>query len=55
MDVGPGAWLGAGAKILDGVNIGEHAIVGAAAVVRDDVPAHTVAVGIPARVISRRD
>ncbi len=55
VDVGPGAWLGAGAKILDGVNIGEHAIVGAAAVVRDDVPAHTVAVGIPARVISRRD
>ena len=55
VDIGPGAWLGAGAKILDGVNIGEHAIVGAAAVVRDDVPAHTVAVGIPARVISRRD
>ena len=55
VDVGAGAWLGAGAKILDGVRIGEHAIVGAAAVVRDDVPAHAVAVGVPARVISRRD
>jgi acetyltransferase-like isoleucine patch superfamily enzyme len=55
VDVGAGAWLGAGTKILDGVRVGEHAIVGAAAVVRDDVPAHTVAVGIPARVISRRE
>jgi len=55
VDVGAGAWLGAGAKILDGVRIGEHAIVGAAAVVRDDVPAHAVAAGVPARVISRRD
>jgi acetyltransferase-like isoleucine patch superfamily enzyme len=55
VDIGAGAWLGAGAKILDGVRIGEHAIVGAAAVVRDDVPAHAVAAGVPARVISRRD
>jgi len=55
VDVGAGAWLGAGAKVLDGVRIGEHAIVGAAAVVRDDVPAHAVAAGVPARVISRRD
>ena len=55
VDVGAGAWLGAGAKILDGVRIGEHAIVGAAAVVRDNVPAHAVAAGVPARVISRRD
>ena len=55
VEVGAGAWLGAGAKILDGVRIGEHAIVGAAAVVRDDVPAHAVAAGVPARVISRRD
>jgi len=55
VDVGAGAWLGAGAKIMDGVRIGEHAIVGAAAVVRDDVPAHAVAAGVPARVISRRD
>jgi acetyltransferase-like isoleucine patch superfamily enzyme len=31
VDVGDGAWIGAGAKILDGVTIGERAIVGAAA------------------------
>jgi len=48
-----GAWLGAGAKILDGVTIGGRAIVGAGAVVRDDVPAGSTAVGIPARILDR--
>ena len=54
VSVGNGAWIGAGAKILDGVTIGEGAVVGAAAVVRDDVPARAVAVGIPARIVSTR-
>jgi acetyltransferase-like isoleucine patch superfamily enzyme len=52
--IGSGAWMGAGAKILDGVTIGHHAVVGAGAVVRTDVPAHAVAVGVPARVVSSR-
>ena len=52
--IGDGAWLGAGAKILDGVSIGERAVVGAGAVVRDAVPAGAIAVGIPAKVIGRR-
>ena len=52
--VGSGAWMGAGAKILDGVTIGHHAVVGAGAVVRADVPAHAVAVGVPARIVSSR-
>ena len=52
--LGDGVWLGAGAKILDGVQVGDHAVVGAGAVVRNDVPAHAVAVGIPARVIATR-
>jgi acetyltransferase-like isoleucine patch superfamily enzyme len=52
--IGAGAWMGAGAKILDGVTVGEHAIIGAGAVVREDVPAHAVAVGVPARVVSMR-
>lgn len=54
ISVGDGAWLGAGAKVLDGVSIGDHAVVGAAAVVRADVPARGVAVGIPARVVATR-
>jgi acetyltransferase-like isoleucine patch superfamily enzyme len=55
VDVGEGAWLGAGAKVLDGVTIGDRAIVGAGAVVRDSVPAGAIAVGMPARVIGQRE
>jgi acetyltransferase-like isoleucine patch superfamily enzyme len=46
-----GAWIGAGATILDGVRVGRGAVVGANAVVTRDIPPHTLAVGIPARVI----
>src|SRR3954467_14129477 len=53
--IGAGAWLGAGAQILDGVPIGDRAIVGAGAVVRDAVPEGAIAVGIPARVVGQRD
>jgi serine O-acetyltransferase len=42
VDVGPGA------KILGGVTIGDHAVIGANAVVLNDVPAGAVAVGVPA-------
>ena len=52
--LGAGAWIGAGAKILDGVSIGEHAVVGAGAVVREDIPPYAIAVGMPARVVSTR-
>lgn len=52
--IGAGAWLGAGAKVLDGVTVGDHAIVGAGAVVTGNVPASAIAVGVPARVIGSR-
>src|SRR5262249_8178098 len=54
VSIGEGAWVGAGGKILDGVTVGPHSVIGAGAVVRDDVPAHAVAVGVPARVVSTR-
>jgi acetyltransferase-like isoleucine patch superfamily enzyme len=54
VSIGDGVWIGAGAKILDGVAIGDHAVVGAAAVVRENVPANSIAVGIPARVVGSR-
>jgi acetyltransferase-like isoleucine patch superfamily enzyme len=54
--VGRGAWLGAGAKVLDGTSIGAHAIVGTGAVVTSPVPDYAIAVGVPARIVrDRRD
>jgi acetyltransferase-like isoleucine patch superfamily enzyme len=50
--VGEGAWIGAGATLLDGISVGERAIVGAGAVVRSDVPPFATAVGVPARVLA---
>ena len=44
-----GASLGANATILCGVTIGEHAMIGAGAMIVDDVPAHAIVVGNPAR------
>jgi acetyltransferase-like isoleucine patch superfamily enzyme len=52
--IGDGAWIGAGAKILDGVTIGDRGIIGAGAVVRDNVPASAIAVGVPARIVTPR-
>lgn len=54
VSIGSGAWIGAGAKVLDGVTVGDTAIVGAGAVVTRDVPAQSVVVGIPAKVVSNR-
>lgn len=52
--VGDGAWLGAGAKILDGVTVGDRAVIGAGAVVRGAVPAGAIAAGVPAKILGQR-
>jgi len=44
-------WIGSGAMILKGVTIGSGAVVAAGAVVTNDVPAHCMVAGIPAKVI----
>jgi serine O-acetyltransferase len=46
--------IGAGAKLLGPINIGDDVAIGANAVVITDVPANSIAVGIPARIIPRK-
>jgi len=50
--IGDNVYIGAGACILGPVKIGDGAIVGANSVVMQDVPAHCVVAGIPARLIN---
>jgi UDP-2-acetamido-3-amino-2,3-dideoxy-glucuronate N-acetyltransferase len=50
-----GASIGTNATILGGVEIGEHAIIGAGAVVAKSVPAGAIVAGNPARVIGIAD
>lgn len=49
--IGKGVLIAAGAKILGNVRIGEGAKIGASAVVLDDIPPHTTAVGVPAKPV----
>ena len=49
--LGKKVWVGSNATILQGVTIGDNAVVAAGAVVTKDVPANTIVGGVPARVI----
>ena len=53
--VGDHVWIDARSVILQGVTIGEGAVIAAGSVVAKDIPPHTVVVGIPARVMKARD
>jgi len=53
--IGAGAWIAAGAIVLPGVTIGEGAVIAAGSVVHRDVPPETIAAGVPARLLRRRD
>ena len=41
--IGDDCWIGAGVRVLDGVTIGRGSVIGAGAVVHEDVPAYTIA------------
>ncbi|MCH2114557.1 MAG: acetyltransferase [Pirellulales bacterium] len=53
--VGTGAHIGLGAAVKEDVSIGDHSIVGAGAVVIENVPANTVVVGIPAKPLRKKE
>lgn len=52
--IGRDVWLGAGATVLGGVNIGDGCVIGAGAVVTRDLPPGSIAIGVPARVVRQR-
>ena len=52
--VGNDVWFGQNVTVLPGVKIGDGAIIGANAVVASDIPAYSVAVGNPCRVVKKR-
>ena len=49
--IGNSVWIGAHATICGGVTIGNHAVIGAGAVVLRDVPENTIVAGVPAKKI----
>ena len=53
--IGNNVQIKAGAKVIGNVTIGDDVIIGANAVVTKDIPSHSIAVGVPAKVIKRRD
>jgi acetyltransferase-like isoleucine patch superfamily enzyme len=55
VEIGRGAWICIGAVIVGNVRVGEGAVVGANAVVTQDVPDSTVVAGNPAQVVRQHD
>lgn len=48
-------WIGVSVIVLDGVSIGNGAVIGAGSVVKQNIPINAVAAGVPARVVSMRN
>ena len=53
--IGNNVWLGENVCVLKGVHIGENSIIGAASVVTKSIPANSIALGAPARVVKQYD
>lgn len=53
-EIGSDVWIGHGARLMQGIRIGDGAIVGAGSLVTKDVPPYAIVAGIPARVLRYR-
>lgn len=53
ISIGADCWIGGGAILCPGVTIGDRCVIGAGSVVTKDIPADSIAVGNPARVVRR--
>jgi acetyltransferase-like isoleucine patch superfamily enzyme len=54
IEIHDNVWIGSNCVVLDGVTIGEGAIIAAGSVVTDSVPEYTIVAGVPAREIRER-
>lgn len=53
--IGEECWIAQNCCILAGSKIGDHSIIGAGSIVKGEIPAYSIAVGCPARVVRRWD
>jgi galactoside O-acetyltransferase len=53
--IGEDVWLGSSVIVLGGVTVGDGAVVGAGAVVTKNIPSYSVAMGVPAKVVGKRE
>lgn len=54
INIGHDVWIGARAIIMDGVNVGDGAVIAAGAIVTKDVPPYAIVGGIPAKILKYR-
>ncbi|MBF7066134.1 acyltransferase [Aliarcobacter butzleri] len=53
--IGDDVWIGANVCINKGVTIGKGSVIGAGSVITKDIPSYSIAVGVPAKVIRKRN
>jgi acetyltransferase-like isoleucine patch superfamily enzyme len=53
VSIGSGSWLGAGAIVLPGAQVGRNVVIAVGSVVRGVIPDRCVVAGVPARIIRR--
>ena len=53
--LGKNVWVGSNSTLLQGIRIGDNAVIGAGSVVTKDVPANTIVGGVPARILRQID